>query len=100
MLAGKSWVSVGIDHDTAAFTVNAIRSWWSAISFERNPKAHHLTITADGGGSNGSRARLWKVELQKLADELGLGITVLDLPPDTSRWNNLICASSRSVGRP
>jgi hypothetical protein len=87
--ADKGWVSVGIDHDTAAFAVNAIRSWWNAMGRERYPKAHSLTITADGGGSNGSRVRLWKVELQKLADELGLAITVLHLPPGTSKWNKI-----------
>ena len=80
----KGWVSVGIDHDTAAFAVNAIRTWWVNMGQERYPHAHTLTITADGGGSNGSRVRLWKVELQKLADELGLPITVLHLPPGTS----------------
>ena len=87
--ADKGWVSVGIDHDTASFAVNAIRSWWTAMGRERYPKAHSLTITADGGGSNGSRLRLWKVELQKLADELGLAITVLHLPPGTSKWNKI-----------
>lgn len=87
--ADKGWVSVGIDHDTAAFAVNAIRSWWNAMGRERYPKAHSLTITADGGGSNGSRVRLWKVELQKLADELCLAITVLHLPPGTSKWNKI-----------
>jgi hypothetical protein len=73
----KGWVSVGVDHDTAAFAVNAIRSWWMIMGRSRHPKAHSLTITADGGGSNGSRVRLWKLELQKLADELGLTIVVL-----------------------
>jgi hypothetical protein len=81
----KGWVSVGVDHDTAAFAVNAIRSWWMFMGRFRHPDAHSLTITADGGGSNGSRVRLWKVELQKLADELGLTIVVLHLPPGTSR---------------
>ncbi len=85
----KGWVSVGIDHDTAAFAVNAIRTWWLNMGQERYPHAHTLTITADGGGSNGSRVRLWKVELQKLADELGLPITVLHLPPGTSKWNKV-----------
>src|SRR5215831_1728507 len=65
------WVSVGIDHDTAAFAVNAIRSWWQLMGKERYPGATRLLISADGGGNNGSRVRLWKVELQKLADELG-----------------------------
>ena len=85
----KGWVSVGIDHDTAAFAVNAIRSWWVNMGRLRYPHAHSLTITADGGGSNGSRVRLWKVELQKLADELGLTIAVLHLPPGTSKWNKI-----------
>jgi hypothetical protein len=85
----KGWVSVGIDHDTAAFAVNAIRSWWIGMGRDRYTHAHTLTITADGGGSNGSRVRLWKVELQKLADELGLTIAVLHLPPGTSKWNKI-----------
>jgi hypothetical protein len=85
----KGWVSVGIDHDTAAFAVNAIRSWWISMGRERYARAQILTITADGGGSNGSRVRLWKVELQKLADELGLTIAVLHLPPGTSKWNKI-----------
>src|SRR4029077_1638767 len=85
----KGWVSVGIDHDTAAFAVNAIRSWWIGMGSERYPNAHSLTITADGGGSNGARVRLWKVELQKLADETGLSILVLHLPPGTSKWNKI-----------
>ena len=85
----KGWVSVGIDHDTAAFAVNAIRSWWISMGRARYAHAHTLTITADGGGSNGSRVRLWKVELQKLADELGLAIAVLHLPPGTSKWNKI-----------
>jgi hypothetical protein len=83
------WVSVGIDHDTAAFAVNAVRSWWSTMGQARYPNATSLTITADGGGSNGSRVRLWKVELQNLADELGLTITVCHLPPGTSKWNKI-----------
>jgi len=85
----KGWVSVGIDHDTAAFAVNAIRSWWTNMGRDRHAGAHTLTITADGGGSNGSRVRLWKIELQKLADELGLTIVVLHLPPGTSKWNKI-----------
>ena len=89
LAADKGWVSVGIDHDTAAFAVNAIRSWWTAMGRERYADAHSLTITADGGGSNGSRVRLWKSELQKLADELGLSVTVLHLPPGTSKWNKI-----------
>jgi Rhodopirellula transposase DDE domain len=85
----KGWVSVGIDHDTAAFAVNTIRSWWITMGRSRYPRARTLTITADGGGSNGSRVRLWKVELQKLADELGLTVVVLHLPPGTSKWNKI-----------
>jgi hypothetical protein len=83
------WVSVGIDHDTAAFAVNAIRRWWKLMGRKRYPDACNLLITADGGGSNGTRLRLWKVELQKLADELGLSITVSHLPPGTSKWNRI-----------
>ena len=83
------WVSLGVDHDTGAFAVNAIRSWWLQMGRARYPNASSLTITADGGGSNGSRVRLWKVELQKLADELGLAITVCHLPPGTSKWNKI-----------
>ena len=89
-IAGNAgWVSLGIDRDTAAFAVNAIRSWWKLMGRERYPNAHSLLITADGGGSNGSRVRLWKLELQKLADELGLSITVCHLPPGTSKWNKI-----------
>ena len=83
------WVSVGTDHDTAAFAVNAIRRWWRTMGKKRHPKAKRLMITADGGGSNGYRVRLWKVELQKLADELKLPITVCHLPPGTSKWNKI-----------
>ncbi len=83
------WVSVGVDHDTAAFAANAIRSWWKLMGRERYPNAGGLLITADGGGSNGSRVRLWKLELQKLADELGVPITVCHLPPGTSKWNKI-----------
>jgi hypothetical protein len=83
------WVSVGIDHDTAAFAVNAIRKWWKRMGRQRYPHGRNLLITADGGGSNGTRLRLWKVELQKLADELALSITVCHLPPGTSKWNRI-----------
>ena len=89
-IAGNAgWVSVGINHDTAAFAVNAIRSWWTLMGRERYPNARSLLISADGGGSNGSRVRLWKVELQTLADELGVPITVCHLPPGTSKWNKI-----------
>jgi transposase len=83
------WVSLGIDHDTASFAVNAIRRWWQTMGQQRYPQATRLVITADGGGSNGARVRLWKLELQKLADELGLAITVCHLPPGTSKWNKI-----------
>ena len=89
LAADAGWVSVGIDHDTAAFAANAIRSWWRLMGRQRYPKASSLLITADGGGSNGSRVRLWKIELQKLADDLGIPITVCHLPPATSKWNNI-----------
>ena len=83
------WVSVGTDHDTAAFAVNAIRRWWKAMGKKRYPKPKGLLVTADGGGSNGYRVRLWKIELQKLADELKFPITVCHLPPGTSKWNKI-----------
>jgi transposase len=83
------WVSVGVDHDTASFAVNSIRRWWQIMGHERYPAAKTLLITADGGGSNGSRVRLWKRELQSLADELGIEITVCHLPPGTSKWNKI-----------
>jgi transposase len=83
------WVSVGTDHDTAAFAVASIRRWWQSMGMAQYPQAQHLLITADGGGSNGSRVRLWKVELQKLADETGLAISVCHLPPGTSKWNKI-----------
>lgn len=85
----KGWVSVGSDHDTASFAVHAIRRWWSSMGKGRYPKAKRLLITADGGGSNGYRVRLWKVELQTLADELHVPITVCHLPPGTSKWNKI-----------
>jgi DNA-binding phage protein len=83
------WVNVGIDHDTAAFAVESIRRWWYSMGQPLYPEARQLLITADGGGSNGYRLRLWKVELQKLADETGLSITVCHLPPGTSKWNKI-----------
>jgi hypothetical protein len=82
-------VSVGLDHDTAAFAVNSIRQWWRNLGRARYSDATRLLITADGGGSNGSRVRLWKRELQKLANELGLDIVVSHLPPGTSKWNKI-----------
>jgi len=89
LAANAGWVSVGMDHDTAAFAVNTIRSWWCKSGKARYPKAHKLVITADGGGSNGYRLKLWKYELQKLADETGLLIQVHHLPPGTSKWNRI-----------
>lgn len=89
MTNNVGWVSVGTDHDTAAFAVNAIRRWWRTMGRKRHPKAKRLMISADGGGSNGYRIRLWKVELQKLADEIKLPITVCHLPPGTSKWNKI-----------
>src|ERR1700741_2776003 len=83
------WVSVGTDHDTASFAVNAIRRWWRTMGKKRHPTGKRLMITADGGGSNGYRLRLWKIELQKLANELKLPITVCHLPPGTSKWNKI-----------
>jgi hypothetical protein len=83
------WVSVGITHDTAQFAVNAIRQWWQRMGGARYPGADRLMITADGGGSNGSRVRLWKLELQKFADETGLTIGVCHYPPGTSKWNKI-----------
>ena len=83
------WVSVGIDHDTASFAVNAIRRWWQAMGRARYPHATQLVVTADCGGSNGVRLRLWKRELQTLANELGISITVCHLPPGTSKWNKI-----------
>ena len=83
------WVSVGIDHDTGEFAVQSIRTWWKEMGQSAYPTASSLLITADGGGSNGSRLRLWKLELQKLADELQIPITVTHLPPGTSKWNKI-----------
>ncbi|MGH8866016.1 MAG: ISAzo13 family transposase [Burkholderiales bacterium] len=87
--ANEGWVSVGIDHDTAAFAVESIRRWWQRLGQQRYAKAERLLITADCGGSNGARVRLWKVELQKLANQTGLIITVAHHPPGTSKWNRI-----------
>ncbi|MGO9312866.1 MAG: ISAzo13 family transposase [Syntrophobacteraceae bacterium] len=83
------WVNVGTDHDTAAFAVESIRRWWVTMGQEAYPDAASLLITADGGGSNGSRVRLWKTELQRLANETGLVVSVCHLPPGTSKWNKI-----------
>jgi len=85
----SGWVSVGMDHDTAEFAVETIRRWWRTMGRPTYPEATRLLITADAGGSNGSRLRLWKVELQKLADEAGLRIAVCHFPPGTSKWNKI-----------
>lgn len=85
----EGWVSVGTDHDTGAFAVESIRRWWQKLGVERYPTATRLLITADGGGSNGYRLRLWKWELQKLADETGLEMAVCHFPPGTSKWNKI-----------
>lgn len=85
----RGWVKVGISHDTAQFAVASIRGWWRKLGRERYPAAAQLLITADAGGSNGYRTRLWKVELQTLADESGLTIRVCHFPPGTSKWNKV-----------
>lgn len=87
--ANEGWVSVGVTHDTPAFATATIRTWWLEMGRERYPKAKELLIIADSGGSNSSRARLWKMELQHLADEMGLRISVSHLPPGTSKWNKI-----------
>jgi hypothetical protein len=87
--ANAGWVSVGMNHDTSAFAAQTIRRWWHEVGCKRYPDATCLTITCDGGGSNGSRVRLWKRELQGLANELGIDITVHHLPPGTSKWNKI-----------
>ena len=83
------FVSVGIDRDTAQFSVSAIRAWWEQLGYKRYPGATTLTITADCGGSNGNRTRLWKTELQRLSDHTGLAICVCHFPPGTSKWNKI-----------
>ena len=85
----EGWVSVGIDHDTARFAAEAVRRWWRKMGSKRYPRAKELLITADGGGGNGCRSRLWKVALQGLADRLGLQLTVCHFPPGTSQWNRI-----------
>jgi len=85
----QGWVSVGISKDTAEFAVNSIRSWWQQMGKERYPNAKNLLITADGGGSNGSRNRLWKKEIQAFAKETGLSVSICHFPPGTSKWNKI-----------
>jgi transposase len=89
MATNTGWVSVGVDHDTAEFAVETVRRWWWHMGRSTYPQATRLLLTADGGGSNGSRCRLWKVELQKLADEIKLQIAVCHFPPGTSKWNKI-----------
>ena len=87
--ANLGWVSVGTDHDTAAFAVESLRRWWTTMGHKAYPNATKLLVTADGGGSNASRSRGWKLELQKFADEIGLQISVCHFPPGTSKWNKI-----------
>ncbi len=87
--ADEAWVSVGTDHDTSAFAVQTIRRWWYSMGRQRYPQARQLLITADGGGSNGHRVRLWKLELSRLASDTGLEIQVCHFPPGTSKWNKI-----------
>ena len=89
LTANAGWVSVGVDHDTSEFAVEALRRWWRKMGRRAYPGAEQLLITCDGGGSNSSRGRLWKVELQGLADELGLQISISHFPPGTSKWNKI-----------
>jgi hypothetical protein len=85
----EGWVSVGVDHDTAEFAAESIRRWWQEMGSRAYPRARRLLITADAGGSNSYRTRLWKVELQGLSDDLGLRISVCHFPPGTSKWNKI-----------
>ena len=85
----EGWVNVGTDHDTASFAVESIRRWWTLMGRKSYPDAKELVITADGGGSNASRSRLFKVEIQALANELGLPVRVSHFPPGTSKWNKI-----------
>jgi hypothetical protein len=87
--ANTGWVSVGVDHDTSAFAVATLRSWWATIGKDRYPDARRLLICADSGGSNGSRIRAWKIELAQFAADTGLSVTVTHLPPGTSKWNKI-----------
>src|SRR3954469_12291459 len=89
LAANAGWASVGVDADTAAFAVESIRRWWHKLGRARYPEAKRLVITADCGGSNGVRLRLWKRELQRFANETGLAVTVAHLPPGTSKWNRI-----------
>ena len=85
----SGWVSVGMDHDTAEFAIDSILSWWKHMGSKSYPHAEELLIMADAGGSNGSRSRLWKIGVQRLADTTGLRIHVSHFPPGTSKWNKI-----------
>ncbi len=87
--SNQGWVSVGTDHDTAEFAMETIRRWWLQMGSKSYPGAREVLILADGGGSNGSRTKLWKMALQKLADETGIAISVCHFPPGTSKWNKI-----------
>jgi transposase len=105
MAQNTGWVNVGTDHDTATFAVESIRRWWYAMGQPAYPHARTVLITADGGGSNGSRVRLWKLELQQLANKTGLEIAVCHFPPGTSKWNKIehrlfSCISQNWRGKP
>ena len=89
LASNEGWVSVGINHDTARFAAASIRRWWQEMGQQRFPKARRLLVTADGGGSNSSRNRLWKIALQELANDLSLGLEVSHFPPGTSKWNKI-----------
>jgi hypothetical protein len=89
ILNNQGWVSVGIDHDTAQFAAHSIRTWWRRMGTRRFPRAAELLITADGGGSNSHRSRLWKLSLQQLANDLDLTLHVCHFPPGTSKWNKI-----------
>jgi hypothetical protein len=89
LTTNEGWVSVGINHDTAQFAVNSVLRWWKEMGAKRFPRARELMITADGGGSNSSRSRLWKVALQGLADDTGLTLHICHFPPGTSKWNKI-----------
>ena len=89
LATNSGWVSVGVDHDTSTFAVETIRRWWRSLGSQLYPQAKRLLITADGGGSNGSRVRLWKVELQNLVEDLGIPVAVSHFPPGTSKWNKI-----------
>ncbi len=89
MTRNEGWVSVGVDHDTAGFAVETVRRWWQQLGKPLYPQAQELLIVADSGGSNSARSRLWKRQLQQLADETGLCIAVSHLPPGTSKWNKI-----------